>query len=67
MKKIKVSTVEEIIAEIDHCNSTLSDREIIDAVKKNGMVSNYDEIKTNARDKVILFIRHKHVFVEVSK
>ena len=64
--KIKVSTIKEVVAEISYCNSTLSDREIIDTVKKNNMVSDYDEIKVHMHDKVILFIKHKHVF-EVSK
>lgn len=67
MKKIKVTTVKEVVAEVSYCESTLSDREIIDTIKKNGMVSDYDEIKVHTHDKVILFIRHKHVFTAIEK
>lgn len=66
MKKIKVTTIKEVIAEVCFCGSTLSDREIIDTVKKNGMVYNYDEIKVHMHDKMILFIKYKHIFA-VSK
>ena len=66
MKKIKVTTINEVVAEVSYCNSTLTDREIIDTVKKNNMVSDYDEIKVHTHDKVILFVKHRHVF-EVSK
>ena len=67
MKKIKVTTVKEVIAEVCFCESTLSDREIIDTIKKIGMVSDYDEIKVHMHDKVILFIKHKHVFTAIEK
>ena len=67
MKKIKVTTVKEVIAEVCFCESTLSDRVIIDTIKKIGMVSDYDEIKVHMHDKVILFIKHKHVFTAIEK
>ena len=62
MKKIKVTTVKEVIAEVSYCESALSDREVIDTIKNNCMVPDYDEVKVHTHDKVILFIRHKHVF-----
>lgn len=62
MKKIKVTTVKEVIAEVSYCESALSDREVIDTIKNNCMVTDYDEVKVHTHDKVILFIRHKHVF-----
>lgn len=67
MKKIKVTTIKEVVAEVFYCESTLSDREIIDTIKKNGMVSDYDEIKVNMHDKIILFVKHKHVFTAIEK
>lgn len=65
MKKIKVSTVKEVIAEVSYCESTLSDREVIDTLKEIGMAPDYDEIKVH--DKVILFIKHEHVFTVIEK
>lgn len=67
MKKIKVTTVKEVVAETCFCESTLSDREIIDTIKKTGMVSDYDEIKVHMHDKVILFIKYKHVFTVIEQ
>ena len=65
MKKIKVTTVKEVIAEVCYCESTLSDREVIDTIKNNCMVLDHDEAKVHTHDKVILFIRHKHVFTVI--
>ena len=67
MKKIKVSTVKEVIAEVSYCESTLSDREVINTLKELDMVPDYDEIKVHVHDKVILFIRHKHVVTAIEK
>jgi hypothetical protein len=67
MKKIKVTTVEEVVAEVSYCESALSDREVINAIKEIGMVPDYDEIKVHTHDKVILFIKHKHVFTAIEK
>ena len=67
MKKIKVTTVEEVVAEVNYCESALSDREVINAIKEIGMVPDYDEIKVHMHDKVILFIKHKHVFTAIKK
>ena len=62
MQKIKVTTVKEVVAEVSYCESALSDREVIDTIKNNCMVPDYDKIKVHVHDKVILFIKHKHVF-----
>jgi ABC-type antimicrobial peptide transport system ATPase subunit len=67
MKKIKVSTVKEVVAEVSYCESTLSDREVIDTLKEIGMAPDYDEIKVHMHDKVILFIKYKHVFTVIEQ
>lgn len=67
MKKIKVTTVKEVIAEVCYCESALSDREIIDVIKNNCMVPEYDEIKVHVPDKVIQFIKHRHVFTVIEQ
>lgn len=67
MKKTKVTTVKEVIAEVCYCESALSDREVINTIKEIGMVPDYDEIKVHMHDKVILFIKHKHVFTAIEK
>ena len=67
MKKIKASTVKEVVAEVCYCESALSDREVINTIKELGMVPDYDEIKVHTHDKVILFIRYKHVFTVIEK
>ena len=67
MQKIKVTTVKEVIAEVSYCESTLSDREVIDTLKEIGMAPDYDEIKVHMHDKVILFIKHNHVFTAIEK
>ena len=66
MKKIKVTTVKEVIAEVSFCDTTISDQEVINTIKANGMVSGYDEIKIHANDKVILFLKYKHVFTIIA-
>lgn len=67
MQKIKVTTVKEVVAEVSYCESALSDREVINTIKEIGMVPDYDEIKVHTHDKVILFIKHKHVFTAIEK
>lgn len=67
MKKIKVTTVKEVVAEVSYCESALSDREVVNTLKELGMVPDYDEIKVHMHDKVILFIKYKHVFTAIEK
>ena len=67
MKKIKVTTVKEMVAEVSYCESSLSDREVINVIKEIDMIPDYDEIKVHTHDKVILFIKHKHMFTSLEK
>ena len=62
MKKINVKTVKKTVAEVSFCNSKLTSKEVIDLVKRNCEITDYDEIIVHEHNRVILFVKYVHVF-----
>ena len=66
MRKITVKTEKTVVCEINYSESTLHSEQVIDLVKEQNLVPEYDEIRTNMVSSVIKFIKYTHKFtVEV--
>ena len=62
MRKIVVKTEKEVVCEIHYSESTLRSEQVIDFVKEQNLVPEYDEIHTNIVTSVIQFIKYTHNF-----
>lgn len=62
MRKIAVKTEKTVVCEINYSESTLRSEQVIDFVKEQNLVPEYDEIHTNIVTSVIQFIKYTHNF-----
>lgn len=62
MRKITVKTKKEVVCEINYSESILRPEQVIDFVKEQNLVPEYDEIHTNIVTSVIQFLKYTHNF-----
>lgn len=62
MRKITVKTEKTVVCEINYSESSLRSEQVIEFVKKQDLVPEYDEIHTNIVTSVIQFLKYTHNF-----
>jgi broad-specificity NMP kinase len=62
MRKITVKTEKTVVCEINYSESSLRPEQVIEFVKKQDLVPEYDEIRTNMVTSVIQFLKYTHNF-----
>jgi hypothetical protein len=67
MKKIKVTTRKELICEVDYSESTLNPDKVIESLKRENMIPEYNESYINLKSGRIQLFKYVHTFaVEIN-